>query len=112
MNANDIKIKIQMKNKNTLLANATVSINTFCGFITIKGFQIWKSRNINERLGADVNITPPTKPAFGRYIHIVFFEDKNMWYDLEQEIHASFIKAQSEIQANEEVNIDEIPTFS
>lgn len=112
MENQDIKITIILKQKPpTLLANANVSIRTVLyGFVTIKGFQIWKSRNFNERLQEAINITPPMRPAFGRFIPLVFFEAPDKWYELELEIYNAFSSKRNNSQNHtEEVSIDEIP---
>lgn len=106
--ASDIKITITPKNKGNLLANATVSIFTLpFGFITIKNFQIWVSQHFNERLQEKINIIPPSVHAYGRYIPIVFFEDKKLWEELERLIYSEFSsKAKG---CGEDVDVDSIP---
>src|SRR3989344_8502223 len=113
MEMRDVKIKVFIKDKGNLIANANVSINTVLfSFVTIKGFQIWKSDRFNERLQEQVNITPPTKQTYGRYTPQVFFEDKNKWFELEQMVYDAFNterqKGNSK-SASEEVNVDDIP---
>ena len=69
MEMQDVKIKVYIKDKDNLIANANVSLNTVLfGFVTIKGFQLWKSTHFNERLSESINITPPTKQGYGRYL--------------------------------------------
>ncbi len=112
MEYQDIKITITLKQKPpTLLANANVSINTVLfGFVTIKGFQIWKSQNFNERLQEAINITPPMRPNFGRYIPLIFIENPNKWHELEMEIYSEFSNKRSKYQSRtEEINIDDVP---
>lgn len=112
MENQDIKITIILKQKPpTLLANANVSINTILyGFITIKGFQIWKSQNFNERLQEAINITPPMRLIYGRYISLVFIENPSKWHELELEIYNVYSSKRNNSQNRiEEVNIDEIP---
>lgn len=110
---NDIKITIQLKDKASLLANAIVSLNTIAfGFVTIKDFQIWRSKVFNDRLQEQINIKPPTRAFFGKFLERVFIEDKNKWYELEQMIYDAFNNERNKKQANnnnEEVNIDDIP---
>jgi len=106
--ASDIKITITSKNKGNLLANATVSIFTLpFGFITIKNFQIWVSQHLNDRLQERINIIPPSVHAYGRYIPIVFLEDKKLWEELERLIYSEY---SSKIKkANENVDVDSLP---
>lgn len=106
----NLKINIILKNKNNLLANATISIYTSdFGFITIKGFQIWKSKIYNERLRENINIQPTGKYAYGRNIELVFIEDRQKWYELEQEIYLAYAD-KTNLEANkDEINIDKIP---
>lgn len=108
----DVKITIRLKNIKTLLANANVSLNTtLFGFVTIKGFQIWKSTNFNSRIQQAINITPPSKPSFGHYVQLVFFEDIKLWYELESQIHSAYIKElnKSKSLETEEVDVDQLP---
>ncbi len=89
----DLKIKIILKNKGNLFANADISIyaNSY-GFITLKGFQIWKSNVFNNRLNDNINIQPAGKIAFGHFYKQVFFEEKEKWYELEMEIYQEYLK--------------------
>lgn len=104
----DIKIKITLKDKPNLLANATVSLNTTAfGFVTIKGFTIWKSKYFNERLQEAINIKPPAQFAFGKYYPQVFFESRDMWFDLEQKIYEAF-KTSGTHSSDEDIDVDEI----
>ena len=103
----NVKIKIFPHYKKSLLVKATVTINTpVFGFVTIKGFIVWESRNKNERLGDKINITPPSLQAFGRYFPLVFFEDREKWFELEELIYTKF----KEVAAgNITVNPEEVP---
>lgn len=108
---NDIKIKIILRDsKSNLLANANISINTIqFGFVTIKGFQIWKSHNLNERLQESINITPPTRQVYGHYRFQVFFEDKTKWPIMEEMIYNAFLQIRNKRVETEDVDIDELP---
>ncbi|MDP2672152.1 MAG: hypothetical protein Q8O68_01430 [Candidatus Daviesbacteria bacterium] len=105
---NDIKITIQLKDKANLLANAIVSLNTIAfGFVTIKNFAIWKSNHFNERLQEAINITPPSKPAYGKHYPIIFFENKDKWFELEQQIYDAFSASRAGLNT-EEIDLDEV----
>ncbi|MFA7300786.1 MAG: hypothetical protein WC069_00545 [Candidatus Shapirobacteria bacterium] len=85
----DIKIKI--KNKGNLLANANVEMHTSeYGMIIIKDFAIWKSAYLNERLGEHINIEPPTLFKGVRYFPKVYFEDSMCWEALESQIYDAY----------------------
>lgn len=102
----DVKIKIVIKNKGNLLANATIHVSTYnYGFITIKSFQIWESHVFNNRLKDNVNIQPPGKVAYGHYYPHVFFEDPQKWYELEQEIYTAYLEKKNE---SEEIDVSKI----
>lgn len=90
----NVKIHIDVKNKGNLLANATISLDTVeFGPITIKNFQIWKSKNLNSRLQEYINIVPPSRRAgFRKYISLVFFEKENLWFDIERLIYSKYIE--------------------
>lgn len=104
----DIKIKIILKDKPNLLANATVSLNTTAfGFVTIKGFTIWKSRHFNDRLQEAVNIKPPAQLAFGKYYPQVFFESRDKWFDIERQIYDAFNTSRTGLK-EEAIDPDEI----
>ncbi len=104
----DVSIKIILKNKNNLLANANISVNTEAfGYVTLKGFQIWKSIHNNDRLNDYINITPAKIPARGNFFNIIFFESSDKWYLLEKIIYEKF-RATKE----EEIDIEEIPSFN
>lgn len=106
MRDEDVKIKIVIKNKGNLLANATIHVSTYdYGFITIKSFQIWESHIFNNRLKDNVNIQPPGKVAYGHYYPHVFFEDTQRWYELEQEIYMAYLEKKNE---SEEIDIDKV----
>ena len=93
------KIKIEIKNKGKLLANASVLLNTAeFGQINIKAFQIWQSVHLNTRLHSYINIKPPSQ----RYFLFVFFEDEKGWVKLEKEIWESY-----QTKVAEESPIDE-----
>lgn len=107
----DVKIKVIIKNKGKLLANANICIETVkFGFVTIKGFQIWNSINLNERLQEGINITPPTKQAYGRFYQQLFFEDKNKWFKLEENIYSAYLKIRNvAVLKKEDISPDEVP---
>src|SRR3989338_3273357 len=92
INDENVKIKITFPKKITkLLANATVSLNTVeYGFITIKGFQIWPSPNMNTRLQEQINITPPSRQIYGKYMTFVYIENPESWQRLEERIYDAY----------------------
>lgn len=106
----DLKINIILKDQNNLLANATISLGTTSfGFVTIKGFQIWRSSRFNERLQETVNITPPTNMYQGKYFQQVFFEEPSKWFEIELKIYECFNLTRNETKGkrtNEDVDID------
>jgi len=101
----EINIKIIMKNKGNLLANATVMVLTNkYGWVTIKGFQIWVSPLMNERLHEKINIQPPSsRGKFGRYISIAYFEEQGQWEIVERKIYEAY---KTELN-NVDINIPE-----
>ena len=107
MNTSEIEIKIILKDKEPLLATANLSIPTVnFGYLTIKGFQIWKSEVLNTRIQDHINISPPAIRVYGRYLKIVFLEDEKCWFDLEAKIYNKFFELKREMK--EDFNIDEI----
>lgn len=87
------QIKIEIKNKGKLLANASVLIDTIeYGPINIKAFQIWQSSHLNTRLGGYINIKPPAQ----RYFLFVFFETEKNWIKLEKQIWDSYKTKEAE----------------
>ena len=99
----NVKISVFIKDKGNLLANATVSLETVAyGFVTIKDFQIWRSKNLNSRLQEYINIKPLQRNIWGRWIDRVFFEDTEKWYELEAEIYNKYFVALSNANANQE----------
>ncbi len=105
----DIEINIipTKKEGSLLLATANITFDTYaCGKITIKGFLVWKSERFNERIHERINITPPSKRVYTRYIAQVFIENKDKWYELEDLIYRAYIAKTS--HRREEVNPDEI----
>lgn len=106
----NLTINVFLKNKGNLLANATISINTIeLGFITIKDFQIWDSRNFNENLQAAINITAPSIPFKGKYHPRVFIEDKEKWRNLESKIYEAYLGLPKKENREEEIDLEEIP---
>lgn len=112
----NVEISIFFPEKqSSLLANATVSLRTIeYGFVTIKGFCIWISSRLNDRLQEKINITPPSKQIRGRYRPIVFVEEPiDNWYCLEARIYDAYHKAKIKIKykqkQNEDVNPNDIP---
>lgn len=88
----NVKIKIYVKNKGNLLANATVFLNTIeCGVAVLKGFQIWNSRIFNNRLKENINISPPSVTFYGKSVCLVFFENPESWNRLEQKIYEAYL---------------------
>lgn len=105
-----LKISVFLKDKDNLLANVTISIFTIdYGFVTIKDFQIWVSRNFNERLQEAINITPPMKNFYGKYHQRVFLENKDKWYQLEARIYDAYCLSRNKEKKTEKVNLDELP---
>ncbi len=107
---NDIKIKIILKDKGKLLANANIYLPTLeYGIVVIKGFQVWKSERENTRLHNDMlNIQPPS--TWGKYkgnITFVFFEDEPKWYKIESLIYDKYIESMNK-QNVKEFDLDEI----
>ncbi len=88
----NVNIKVFLKEGDSrLIATATVSVSTVdFGYVTIKGFQVWKSENLNGRLQEYINITPPTTMIKGGRIYLIFFEDREKWYGLEERIYDAF----------------------
>ena len=108
----DIKINIKIQNQVNLLANASISLLTDgYGWITIKGFQIWKSNVLNTRLGENINIKPPSqKNPFGKYITIVFIEEPKFWEKMEGEIFKAYKDKQIDERPVEDIVIpDNMP---
>lgn len=94
----NVKIRIFIKNKNNLLANAIVSIETvYFGWITLKDFQIWRSQNLNNRLMEFINIKPLSRNIYGKWLERVYFEDQEKWFELEQRIYDAYFKALNEL---------------
>ncbi|KKQ08913.1 hypothetical protein A3E66_04655 [Candidatus Daviesbacteria bacterium RIFCSPHIGHO2_12_FULL_37_16] len=92
-----VKIRIFIKNKNNLLANAIVSLETvYFGWITLKDFQIWRSQNLNNRLMEFINIKPLSRNIYGKWLERVYFEDQEKWFELEQRIYDAYFKAINE----------------
>lgn len=88
----DVKVKIYIKNKGNLIANATVYLNTNgFGRLALKGFQIWNSQRFNERLKEKINISPPSKSVYGKSVYLLYFENPEGWNRLEQKIHEAYI---------------------
>ena len=110
----ELKITIILKEQENLIANAHVSIPTSVfGWISIKGFQIWHSSRLNERLQEKINITPPSRQIYGRYSQIVFFENKELWFKLESRIYEAYLKAiitsSEKSGLKENINPEDIP---
>jgi len=94
----NVKIRIFIKNKNNLLANAIVSLETvYFGWITLKDFQIWRSKNLNNRLMEYINIKPLSRNIYGKWLERVYFEDQEKWFELEQRIYDAYFKALNEL---------------
>ncbi len=99
MKDENVKIKIVIKNKGNLLANATIRISTYdYGFVAIKSFQIWRSQIFNSRLKDNINIQPPGKKIFSGYYSFVFLEDIQGWYELEQTIYLAYLDKKNETE--------------
>jgi hypothetical protein len=96
------EIKIEIKNKNKMLANANVLIDTVeFGQVNIKAFQIWQSNYLNLRLGEYINIAPPSL----RYFKFIFFEDEKSWLRLEKQIWESY---KNKVAENTPINPDDV----
>jgi len=106
----NIHVNIFIKDKGNLLANATIAIMSVeYGFITIKNFQIWRSKVLNERLQVAINIAPPSIQAYGKYYPIVFFEQNRMWFEMEELIYRAYLEKKEQSKPrSEDIDIDEI----
>lgn len=115
MDIDDENVKIKLflsKKEGNLLASATISLNTVeFGFVTIKGFQIWKSKFLNSRLQQEVNISPPSTRRYGKYSYLVFFKEEKQWFSLETRIYDAYNKAlfRHNKKGKEDIDPDEIP---
>ncbi len=108
INDENVKIKIYLKDKGNLLANVNVTIDTVeYGYLTVKGFQIWRSQKFNSRLQENINITPPRRKIYGAYIDLAFFDDVNKWYKLEARIYDAYHIAQTK-KENKKVENEDI----
>ena len=107
----DIEIVIFIKNKGNLLANANLILKTSgFGNIVIKGLPIWKSSRLNERLQENINITPPSRQSYGRYIDLVFFENRKIWFEIERLVYSAYLKKKNKtVIVNESVDPKDIP---
>ncbi len=104
INEENLTISISIKNEGSLLANADVLIKTVdFGLINIKGYQIWKSNNMNKRLQESVNITPPSRKMHGRYIQLVYLENPDTWSALEARIYDAYCLARTRSEKADEI---------
>ena len=108
-----IKINIKIQNRGKLLANANITLLTEgFGWITIKGFQIWESDILNNRLNEKINIKPTSqRTAFGKYLAIVFIEDQISWGKMEKEIYEAYKNKQLSEEPIEDIVIPEEMPF-
>lgn len=105
----NVKIVIYIKNIRALLANANLTLKTSeFGNIVIKGLPIWKSNRFNERLQENINITPPSKSNYGKYVDLVFFENKETWFEIERLIYSAYREKLNK-KEDEDVNPEDIP---
>lgn len=95
------KILVKLKDHPNILATASISIESvYFGYVSIKGFCIWKSDNLNVRLQEFINITPPTRPAFGRRIMVTYFEDPKRWEEVEMLIYSEYSRVRGKTEAD------------
>lgn len=106
----DLRIKVLQKDNGNLIANVNISIKTETyGFITIKGFQIWKSPLLNTRIQEKINISPPSKPFYGHYVQQVFIENQDKWFALESRIYDAYLKViKFKTSKNEDIDPNEL----
>lgn len=112
INNEDLKIKIIFPEKEgKIIANANIFIKTKSfGFITIKGFIIWNSSHLHPKFMEPINITAPAIRYGFKYVYTVYFENKNDWYRIEEEIYNEYNKEKNKKnKESEDVNPDEIP---
>lgn len=96
INEENIKIVIFLKDKPKLLANATITVQSMeYGQVSIKNWQIWKSDNMNERLQEKINVQPPSINMYGKYHPVIFFQDKDQFFQIESRIYDAFCKART-----------------
>jgi len=105
----NVMIKVYIKDTKNVLANAHITVDSDFGKITIKNFVIWKSPKHNERLQEYINIEPPTLRIYSRYQKLVFFEDVNMWIELERKIYDAYRIEQTKKGITEQVDSNDIP---
>lgn len=105
----DVRIAGSLKNGSSLLAIASVSIQTVeFGWVTIKGFRIWKSNVFNQRLQEMINITPPAHSNYGKWTPTVFFEEPKKWVQLEDWIYSWFNSERGGKNTNSERVAEEV----
>lgn len=111
----DLEVKIIPKNIKNLIANANIVLQTDYGKVTIKGFQIWRSSFIHDRFQERINITPPCAMKYGKIFPYVFFEDKQSWLLIEEEIYNKYNLSKKNgtekktVQIEETINPETIP---
>jgi predicted alpha/beta superfamily hydrolase len=67
---------------------------------------------MNERLQEKINVQPPSINMYGKYHPVIFFKDKNQFFDIEERIYDAYCLARNKRDEdkphNENVDPDEI----
>lgn len=100
-NADDIQVKIKLNLKNSMLAQAQLTI----GHLRIIGFRIMKSD-----FEQGIYVQPPSVKSGRGWLWIVRFDDPELWKNIELKIKAEYLaaaeKGEEENNNNNEVVID------
>lgn len=101
LSRDNIKVKIKLKESETLLCQATV---IFFDVIEIHGWRVMKSTKSNERFGEYLWIQGPSINVWGKWKEIVFINDKDTWDLVHEMIYDAFCMARSKKAGLEGVN--------
>jgi hypothetical protein len=104
----DILVTIKMINKKKTLAQAIV---VFRNEITTKGWKIIESSFLHPQLQENIDIKPPSVFCYGRWLDLVFVENKDDFYFIQEKIYDAYKKEQAKsTNSNYAIDIsDEIP---
>ncbi len=91
-----VEIKLLDKNNTLAAANIILPLGSSIGTLSISGFLIFNSSKENPILGANINITPPSRQVFNKYYPQVYFSKKEFWNLLQKMIFEKYLLTKEE----------------
>lgn len=107
-----VQIKKSPPRATKMIARADVTLRIYDSeYVRIRGFILWHSKVLNNRLQQHINIKPPSTSEKGKWTETVHFLNKNSWENLEMIIYSAYLEFQKrgEDTGIQDIDPDDLP---